>query len=483
MINQLVFIIYFIYGLAFFGMGIAMALESGRSPALAEVRVLLPLSAFGLIHGTHEWMESYILQAQSLGMPLPLWLPWLRLGFLISSFSSLMLFAHYLLQVTSPHSESKRFVRSMSFILYASAILLSAFLTYRTMKIPWLNLLDGLSRYLLAVPVSLMATIALQAKSRESQESDKKALTLNLGLTSLGFAIYTLTQIFVHPLDMFPARYLNEATFLVVSGFPIQVIRTFAAVIVTIGLLRSMFNMEDERRVQFYAAQQSHLEALQQQEALRRELLAHTVHAQEEERARIARELHDETAQELSAFSLELATLRSIVKRQKAASAKVEHLQNISRRVSQGIYRLVHDLRPAQLDDLGLVAALRYFIGHYRTDTDINVMFKIDGDVHRLDPSLETVLFRVAQEGLTNIAKHAGTCEANVQLIFEADLIHLIVADQGQGFDAHGRFPKSRGWGLVGMRERVESVGGDFHLISAQGAGTQIEVIVPSRLK
>src|SRR6266511_4586027 len=99
MINQLVFITYFIYGLAFFGMGIAMALESGRSPALAEARILIPLSAFGLIHGTHEWMESYILQAQSLGIPLPLWLPWLRFSFLISSFSSLMLFAYYLLQV------------------------------------------------------------------------------------------------------------------------------------------------------------------------------------------------------------------------------------------------------------------------------------------------------------------------------------------------------------------------------------------------
>ena len=267
----------------------------------------------------------------------------------------------------------------------------------------------------------------------------------------------------------------------VISGFPIQVVRTFAAVIITIGLLRSMFNMEDERRVQFYAAQQSRLEALQQQEALRRELLAHTVHAQEEERARIARELHDETAQELSAFSLELATLRSMVKRQKVASAKVEHLQNISRRVSQGICRLVHDLRPAQLDDLGLVAALRYFIGHYHTDTDINVMFQIEGDVRRLDPSLETVLFRVVQEGLTNIARHAGTCEADVGLIFEADLIHLIVADQGQGFDAQGSFPEPNGWGLAGMRERVRIC--RRGLSSYLGTRRGIEVIVPLRIQ
>ena len=483
MIDQLAFIVYFIYGLAFFGMGIAMALESGRSPALAEARVLWPLSAFGLIHGTHEWMESYILQAQSLGAQSPIWLPWLRVAFLIASFSSLMLFAYRLLNLTLPRSESRRFVQNVSFVLYASAILLSVYLSYRTGNIPWLNLTDGLSRYLLAVPACLMSTVALQARARTSRRMEKRALAGNLTLTAVGFVIYMLTQLVAHPLEMFPARYLNEATFLIVSGFPIQVIRSITAVMITIGLLRSTFNMEDERRVQLNTAQQSRLEALQQQEALRRELLAHTVHAQEEERARIARELHDETAQELSAFSLELAALRSLVKRQKTASAKVEHLQNISRRVSQELYRLVHDLRPAQLDDLGLVAALRYFIGQYHADTSINIRFKVDGDVRRLDPSLETVLFRVAQEGLTNIARHAETCEADVQLIFEADLIHLIVADQGRGFDANGRFPGPHGWGLAGMRERVESVGGDFRLTSTGGTGTQIEVIVPLKTK
>jgi two-component system sensor histidine kinase UhpB len=282
---------------------------------------------------------------------------------------------------------------------------------------------------------------------------------------------------------MFPARYLNAATFLIATGFPIQVIRTITAVMITIGLLRATFNMEAERQFQLSAAQQSRLDALQQQETLRRELLAHTVHAQEEERARIARELHDETSQELSAFSLELAALRSMLKRQKAASAKVEHLQNISRRVSQGLYRLVHDLRPAQLDDLGLVAALRYFIGHYHADTNIDVRFKVDGEPRRLDPALETVLFRVAQEGLANIARHAKTCAADLVLSFQSDLVHLSVADQGQGFDANGRFAEPRGWGLAGMRERVESVGGDFRLVSARGAGTQIEVMIPLKQK
>src|SRR3990172_4617382 len=96
MSSQFLFAVFFIYGLAFFGMGIAMALESGRSPALAEARVLRPLSAFGLLHGTHEWLESYLLQAALLSAPLPVWVPWIRLLLLIASFSSLMLFAYNL---------------------------------------------------------------------------------------------------------------------------------------------------------------------------------------------------------------------------------------------------------------------------------------------------------------------------------------------------------------------------------------------------
>jgi signal transduction histidine kinase len=424
-------------------------------------------------------LESYTLQAQSLGAQLPAWLPWLRIVFLTTSFSALMLFAYHQLNLTLPRPEGRRFIHGLSFTLYAGTLLLSAFLSYRTGQIPWLGLADGLSRYLLAVPACLISAVAFRAQALASRRMEKQDLAKNLTLAAAGFGIYTLTQLFVHPLEMFPARYLNAATFLIVSGFPIQVIRTITALMITIGLLRAIFNMETERQFQLSAAQQARLEALQHQEALRRELLAHTVHAQEEERARIARELHDETSQELSAFSLELAALRSMLKRQKAASAKVEHLQNISRRVSQGLYRLVHDLRPAQLDDLGLVAALRFFIGQYHADNNIDVRFKVDGEPRRLDPALETVLFRVAQEGLANIARHAKMCEADLVLSFQPDLIHLTVADQGQGFDANGRFTESRGWGLAGMRERVESVGGEFRLASARGAGTQIEVMIP----
>jgi two-component system sensor histidine kinase UhpB len=200
------------------------------------------------------------------------------------------------------------------------------------------------------------------------------------------------------------------------------------------------------------------------------------VRAQEEERARIARELHDETAQELSGFSLELAALHSMLKRQKMASQKVERLQALSRQISQGVYRIIRDLRPAQLDDLGLVAALRYLIGQNHLTMQVDAALAVKGDIRRLDPSLETILFRVAQEALTNVSHHAGTHEAEVELNYCEDAVYLAVTDKGQGFDAMAPFQAPRGWGLAGMRERVESAGGEFHLISAPGEGTKIEV-------
>jgi signal transduction histidine kinase len=479
MSSQLIFVVYFVYGLAFFGMGIAMALESGRSPALSEARVLRPLSAFGLIHGTHEWLEAYLLQAALLGAAPPAWVPWLRSFLLVTSFSSLALFAVNLYQLTSPADDSRRIIYIASFASYSVAILASAFLLPRTATVSRLDLLEGLSRYLLAVPSSVMATITLLGWARQSRRIQKNALASNLNATAFGFGIYALTQFVVHPMGMVPANFINEPSFLASFGFPIQVVRSVMAALITVCLLRATFIMDGERKALFLSAQAARLAALQKQESLRRELLRYTVHAQEEERSRIARELHDETAQELSALMLELATLRSMLKRQKAAIEKVDRLQALSRQISQGLYRLVRDLRPAQLDDLGLVPALRYLIGQNHLSMKIDASFKVQGDVRRFDPTLETVLFRVAQEALTNVARHAGTREACVELTYGENSVYMTVADQGQGFDALEPLSAPRGWGLAGMRERVESVGGQFRLVSAPGQGTIIEVSIP----
>jgi signal transduction histidine kinase len=478
-LTQWLFLVFFIYGLAFFAMGIAMALESGRRLALVDTRALRPLAAFGLIHGTHEWFESYLLQAQSVGTPLMAWIPWTRPILLVTSYGCLFLFAYNLLQLASSHPTQR--LRQIIGLLtpYTVFFLGSAFLAYRTSPIPWIDLLDGLVRYLLAVPASLLATLALLVRGRQSQAEDRPALEKYFRLAALGFGIYSLTHFFVHPLEMFPARFLNEDSFIAIAGLPIQVLRTVAAIIITYSLLSATQAVEEERNLQLFAVQQARLQALQQSDESRRNLLRHTVQAQEEERARMARELHDETAQILSAASLHLAALRITLKRKPEALAIVEQLQDLTRQMSQNLYRLVRDLRPAHLDDLGLIPALNYLLAETQSVSKTEFDFDVQGTPRRLDLSVETVLFRVAQEASSNIVRHAGARRAHMQLSFGENHVLLTVADEGQGFDPQASFNAPRGWGLEGMRERIESAGGTFALTSAIGQGTRLDAMIP----
>jgi len=476
-LDQSLFFIYFVYGLAFFGMGLAMAMESWRASSLADARVLLPLAGFGLIHGTHEWMESYLLQAGSLGTPLPEWLPWLKLGFLVASFISLALFAFQSLRrIPSPVPTALKH-SGIALVVYMIFILTSCGLTYAKTEVSFQDLLDVMTRYLLALPASSLAGLGLFYTGRYG--SQNRAISRWLSGTALGFGLYAVTHLFVHPTGMFPANLINVDSFQITMGFPIQVVRTVAAIIITVCLLRATQITEESRRTELFLAQQARLAALEGQQELRRELLQHTVHAQEDERARIARELHDETAQTLSAFTLELATLRDEKLRKPEIKQTVERLQALSRDMSQGLYHLVRDLRPAQLDDLGLVPALRFLIEQDFHPRGIRITFEVKGTSRRLNPLIETVLFRVGQEALTNLARHAQVQEGRLEIVFTENDVTLRVSDRGRGFNPTGEFHPPHGWGLAGMKERLEAAGGTLNVSSAPNQGTLIEARIP----
>src|SRR5512143_1945637 len=122
--SQALILTYFIYGLAFFAMGLAMLLETGRSPALAEGRNLRFLAAFGIIHGTHEWLESYLLQAQSAGTPMAAWLAWFRLCLLVSSFVALFIYSYSTLRLESTKYEGQRLIHVDRLIIYEAAVIM-----------------------------------------------------------------------------------------------------------------------------------------------------------------------------------------------------------------------------------------------------------------------------------------------------------------------------------------------------------------------
>jgi signal transduction histidine kinase len=249
--------------------------------------------------------------------------------------------------------------------------------------------------------------------------------------------------------------------------------------------LRVTQELGKERQHQLDDAQQARLvameriqEELAKKEDLRRELLRHIVQAQEDERARIARELHDETAQTLAAFSLDLAVMNTMVPDNPECKRINTRLQDHCKEMSRGLYRMVHDLRPAQLDDLGLVPALQYLADQDARESGLEVALEIQGQVRRLDVTTETVLFRVTQEALSNILRHAQTKQAWIKLAYQKQDVVLTIMDHGKGFNSMQVFLPPAGWGLAGMKERVEAVGGQLTIESALGKGCVVSVLI-----
>jgi signal transduction histidine kinase len=475
-------LVFFVYGLAFFSMGLALLFETGRSPLLAEARVLRPLAYFGLIHSLYEWLGMFMINNTGLVIRYPTLINRLRVGILMTSFVCLLIFGLRMLEPHSKFSIVEQRILLVGIPGYVLLIILVGIdLGMRTHN--RVAYVDVLARYLLATPGAILAGLALYREGVFARRQGNPALGRALRLAAWGFILYACTQVFVGPLDLVAAAWMNAEKLLLFSGMPILVFRAIMAIFITAGLLRAIQLADVERQRQFLNAQQARLQALEQveqelakREALRQELTRRIVLREEEERALIARELHDETAQILTAFMFHLAALRATLHRQSKTRDQVDQLQNLSRQMSQRLHDLVHTLRPAQLDDLGLAPALKFLADESHQRLGLKVHFRLVGKPRRLDSLKETVLYRVAQESLTNVARHAGVRDADLSLTYQAESVHLSVLDCGAGFDLAAR---SQGWGLVGMRERAASVGSDLQIKTLPGQGTRVEIIVP----
>jgi PAS domain S-box-containing protein len=203
------------------------------------------------------------------------------------------------------------------------------------------------------------------------------------------------------------------------------------------------------------------------------------VEVQETERRHIARELHDEAGQALTSLMVGLRLLEGEVDEPETIKAHVVELKQITNDVSENLHRLAMDLRPASLDYLGLVAALRQYIEAFGQQHDLAMHFEAVGlDEQRLPPAIETNLYRITQEALTNVARHAQASRVDIFLERRPDQVVIIVEDDGVGFDPETVKQQSR-LGLLGMRERTEMLNGTLVIESTIGTGTTIYVEVP----
>jgi len=208
--------------------------------------------------------------------------------------------------------------------------------------------------------------------------------------------------------------------------------------------------------------------------------LREATRAQEEERKRIARDLHDETAQELVALSRELDKLAiRFGKRSEDARARIRELQDWVGKVLDGVRRFAQDLRPSVLDDLGLLPALQWLAADVEKRFGIEVRTEVIGDERRLPSDAELLLFRIAQEALHNVWKHSGASQACLLVEFDDDAVRLSVRDNGTGFEVPeraGDLAEEGKLGLAGMQERARLLGATLNLESQPGEGTTVSV-------
>jgi len=263
------------------------------------------------------------------------------------------------------------------------------------------------------------------------------------------------------------------------------------------GIIESMRDITERKRAE---------EALQQYTERLRALTAQRAEVSEAERQRLARELHDQVGQNLTALGINLNIVRTQLPEEAAApvSSRLDDSLSLVEQTAARIRDVMADLRPPVLDDYGLVAALHWYGEQFARRADMAVAVEGEEPVPRLAARVENALFRIVQEALTNVVKHAQATQVTVTVEVDSGTLRLVVADDGIGFDpstlrrgsgqatlrtspAHHAEPDqgrdwvlslSKGWGLLTMTERAEAVGGRCHIESAPGQGAQVIVEV-----
>ena len=506
-----IIVIYFAYGLAFFIMGLMIWIESNRTSEFRISRAFGLLAGFGIIHGLHEWFEMFQLLSASGATSIPDWLllDEVRIAHLVVSFLLLTIFGVRLLFSTHRKDGSEQRLAYIAAGVLLAIWIISSLVTdwiFDPEPDEYVTAVDVLSRYILGIPGALLAAWAIVLEQRSFHKRSNEGFGRSLQWAAWALILYGVVgQAFPPESFLFPSNVVNSQLFFETFGIPIQFFRAVEAALMAIFFIQALraFELARQERLAHaqearIAAQQESLETqrraqketdqlnqeLREREELLGELLRQVVTAQESERQRIARELHDGAGQILTGLGLGLAAATESVKTDPAiASSQLVELKQLNAQALNELHNLIGDLRPAVLDDLGLIPALKAQVQQFESRTGVKSEFVVEGLRRRLQPELETILFRIGQEALTNVAKHAQAQSAHMHLVFNQSCLKLIVKDDGRGFDPDKVLKTNHhersAWGLLGIQERAALVNGVCFIISKPNSGTTIHVTVP----
>ena len=478
-------ILYFVYGLVFFIMGLVTGLQSRHRSRLELARALPWLAAFGISHGLVEWGYIFIpLQAEHLyGVsslsgfnllnyifvplqtqynlpPLVVLMVAAHLLLLAVSFFCLFQFGVQLLLPLFPRQRWLRVVPGTILLLWTAGLVIRAILLSEPLNI-LVAVGDACGRYFLCFPGAILAHLGLLRQARHVRAMGLPRIAVYLVGTAMAFSVYALVGgLFVPEAPFFPANRLNYTLLMQTIGIPVPVFRSVC------GLAMALFVV---RFLDIFAVETDRLIADMEQERI---LAA--------DRERIGRDLHDGIVQNIYSTGLILEDAdQLIVQDPGLARQRLQTVMGTLNETIQDIRGYIFDLqapRPSELQD-----ALRSLISNLSLDNLLEVDFQAAGHCpHQLTPQQVANLTQIVREALHNVVQHANARHVVVNLNCQDHRVCLTVTDDGKGLDpAPPAIYDRRGFGIANMRARAELMGGQFALDSTPGQGVRVTVVAP----
>lgn len=462
--------LYLIYGLSFYTMGVAVALQYRSYSSFRLAHSLSLLAAFALLHGLSEWGSVFIpVKVPNFGA-LPLW-KLIAIQRMLQSISYFFLFCFGAKLIAD--TKNQNYLRwlilpILAFLGWIAEYSNFVFLVGTDGLLSWLVNSESWSRYLLALPAGILTTCGLALQIPDAGEFNDRSVLRNLIAAAVAFALFAVFSGLVvpHPIGWF-GQFINAENFKKFTGMPIEVFRTATALLATWSITRLLviFDLEKQRQV----AESRRLETVFR------------------ERERFARDLHDDVIQSIYGVGLELQTTSNLIRddTEKAAgqiNSSVARLNEVIRDLRAYIHGLEN-----QTGDKDLKTLLAEMVRQFRQKTGLNIKLNVKLDqVDRVRPTTETgdwqnQILQVIREALNNVVRHARASKAQVDIhIIDSTLI-VAVKDNGRGLPPEGEVVPGLGnhLGMRNMKTRTDLLGGELHIISRPDEGTKLLITVP----
>jgi signal transduction histidine kinase len=449
-------LLVFAYGLAFFILGVAVALQARRTSRLELARSLAWLAAFGILHGLHEWGDLFIpLQAAYLPAGTANWLRILQLALLVASFVCLFEFGLALMRPP----QRGRWPQAIPLVVAAVWLVVAlALLPALPDRDTWVRSANGLARYWIAFPAGLIAAYGLRRQTMHRVAPlEVPGIVRTLQIAGWLLVAYALVAGLVPPPVPFPpGNWINASTFTGAFGLPPIVFRSLIGLGLAVTLIRALdvFDVETARRI----------ESMEQQQILNAE------------RERIGRDLHDGAIQSVYTAGLLVESARNLAEPQSLLATRLDRSMDALDRAIRDLRRNLGELQAAP--GASLPDGLRQLAADPRFSSlvDVKLNLKLTED-EPVVPARADHILAIVQEALANVVRHARARRVLITAAGAGDRLVVTVQDDGAGLPPH----IEAGFGLRNMRDRARLLGGEPEVSGARGKGTRVRLDVPLR--